>query len=103
MKELRDVTPTDGSVSDSHSTKLMCVCTSCKLFFPRSSLLPAVLLTMCLAGCPTPPRAPAPPAGQSAPLPPPLPAREGRPYDIASSDSLLTIQAFRGGALAKAG
>jgi polyisoprenoid-binding protein YceI len=86
----------------------MRVSTSCNIFFPhiffpRSSLLAAVLLTTCLAGCPTPPRAPAPPTGQSAPLQPPLPAREGRPYDIASGDSLLTIQAFRGGALAKAG
>ena len=34
---------------------------------------------------------------------PRLPGHEGRPYDIASADSLLTIQAFRGGALAKAG
>ncbi|HEX4675581.1 MAG TPA: YceI family protein, partial [Steroidobacteraceae bacterium] len=81
---------------------------SCKIFlpysfFPHGSLLAAVLLTTCLAGCPTPPRAPAPPAGQSAPLPSPLPAHEGRPYDIASTDSLLTIQAFRRGALAKAG
>ncbi len=34
---------------------------------------------------------------------PRLPGHEGRPYDIVSADSLLTIQAFRGGALAKAG
>ena len=34
---------------------------------------------------------------------PRLPGHEGHPYDIVSADSLLTIQAFRGGALAKAG
>jgi hypothetical protein len=34
---------------------------------------------------------------------PRLPGHEGRPYDIVSAGSLLTIQAFRGGALAKAG
>jgi polyisoprenoid-binding protein YceI len=66
-------------------------------------LLAAVVLAACLTGCPTPPRAPAPPAGQSAPGAAPLPVHEGRPYDIAPGESLLTIQAFRGGALAKAG
>jgi polyisoprenoid-binding protein YceI len=33
----------------------------------------------------------------------PAAAHEGRPYDIASGESLLTILVFRGGALAKAG
>ena len=69
----------------------------------KISLLAAVLLAACLSGCPAPPRAPAPSTGQPAPAPPPLPAHEGRPYDIVSGNSLLTIQAFRGGALAKAG
>jgi hypothetical protein len=62
-----------------------------------------LLLTAGLAGCPTPPRAPPHPSGQAAPVLPRLPGHEGRPYDIVSADSLLTIQAFRGGALAKAG
>ncbi len=31
------------------------------------------------------------------------PAREGRPYDVAAQESLLTILVFRGGPLAKAG
>ena len=34
---------------------------------------------------------------------PQAPAHEGRPYDVDSRGSLLTILAFRGGALAKAG
>ena len=66
-------------------------------------LATVVLLAACLTGCPTPPRAPASPSGQAAPVLPRLPGHEGRPYDIVSADSLLTIQAFRGGALAKAG
>jgi polyisoprenoid-binding protein YceI len=65
-------------------------------------LVPA-LLAVCLAGCPTPPRAPTPSAGKPAPTAAPLPAHEGRPYDIASEDSLLTIRVYRGGPLAKAG
>jgi polyisoprenoid-binding protein YceI len=32
-----------------------------------------------------------------------VPVHEGRPYDISSSESLLTILVFRGGTLAKAG
>jgi polyisoprenoid-binding protein YceI len=72
---------------------------SCKI----PLLAAAVLLTATLTGCPTPPRAPAPPSGQAAPVLPRLPGHEGRPYDIVAADSLLTIQAFRGGALAKAG
>jgi polyisoprenoid-binding protein YceI len=66
-------------------------------------LATVVLLAACLTGCPTPPRVPPPSSGQNAPVLPRLPGHEGRPYDIASADSLLTIQAFRGGALAKAG
>ena len=37
------------------------------------------------------------------PAQPPIVPREGRPYDIASGESLLTILVFRGGPLAKAG
>ena len=66
-------------------------------------LAAVVLLAACLAGCPTPPRAPPPSSGPTAPVLPRLPGHEGRPYDIVPADSLLTIQAFRGGALAKAG
>ncbi len=62
------------------------------------------MLTACLAACPTGPRAP---AGASpvarTPAQPPALAHEGRPYDIASGESLLTILVFRGGPLAKAG
>jgi hypothetical protein len=72
---------------------------SCKI----PLLAAVVLLSASLTGCPTPPRAPPPPSGQAVPVLPRLPGHEGRPYDIVSADSLLTIQAFRGGALAKAG
>jgi polyisoprenoid-binding protein YceI len=37
------------------------------------------------------------------PAQPPIVPREGRPYDIASGESLLTLLVFRGGPLAKAG
>jgi hypothetical protein len=63
----------------------------------------AVLLAAGLVGCPSPPRAPAPPAERRIPSAPPLQGRQGHPYDIASSDSLLTLRVFRGGPLAKAG
>jgi hypothetical protein len=43
------------------------------------------------------------PAGQTPTQAPGGPLHEGRPYDIVSSESLLTILVFRGGALAKAG
>jgi polyisoprenoid-binding protein YceI len=61
-----------------------------------------------LAGCPTHPHGPeaAPASAVGAPPPPPgslQPRHEGRPYDVESRESLLTILAFRGGALAKAG
>jgi polyisoprenoid-binding protein YceI len=64
-----------------------------------------VLVAAGLVGCPSPPRAPAPPAERRIPSAPPAlqQGRQGRPYDIASSDSLLTLRVFRGGALAKAG
>jgi polyisoprenoid-binding protein YceI len=73
--------------------------TGCKIPF----LAAAVLLAAGLVGCPSPPRAPAPPPERRIPSAPPLQGRQGRPYDIASSDSLLTLRVFRGGPLAKAG
>jgi polyisoprenoid-binding protein YceI len=68
----------------------------------------AVVVLISLAGCPTRPHGPqAPPAtAVGAPPPPPgslQPRHEGRPYDVEPRESLLTILAFRGGALAKAG
>jgi polyisoprenoid-binding protein YceI len=85
----------------------------------------AVLMVTALAACPTGPHGPgtppatpvgaqpAAPPGSAPPRPsPPLrsppgtlqvPGHAGRPYDVASRDSLLTIIAFRGGTLAKAG
>jgi polyisoprenoid-binding protein YceI len=76
----------------------MRVKTGCKI-----PLWGAVLLAAALAGCPSPPRAPAPPSERPAAAAPPLQGHEGHPYDIASSDSLLTLLVFRGGPLAKAG
>ena len=99
MKELRDVAPTSGGVFKCHDTKLKRVNSRSKIL-----LSVAALLAVCLAGCPTPPRAPPPPAEHVPPAsivaqPPHL----GRPYDVAASESLLTILVYRGGPLAKAG
>jgi polyisoprenoid-binding protein YceI len=72
-------------------------------------LVPPVLVgVLCLAGCPTRPHGmePSPTAGVPAGPPsriPRAPPREGHPYDVVPGESLLTILAFRGGALAKAG
>lgn len=66
-------------------------------------LAAAVLLAAGLTGCPSPPRAPAPTTQRATPAAPPVQGHLGRPYDIASSDSLLTLRVYRGGALAKAG
>jgi polyisoprenoid-binding protein YceI len=66
----------------------------------------AILLVLSLGGCPTRPRPPEAPASTAIEAPPPAPGQmhhEGRPYDVQSRESLLTILAFRGGALAKAG
>jgi polyisoprenoid-binding protein YceI len=69
----------------------------------------AGLLVMSLAGCPTRPQGPeassASKIGVVAPPPgsPQAPRHEGRPFDVASRESLLTILAFRGGTLAKVG
>ena len=70
--------------------------------------LPAVALAALLAGCPGQPRPTAGRAGQAVPTPPggneaARTAHLGRPYDVVASESLLTILAYRAGALAKAG
>lgn len=63
-----------------------------------------------LAGCPAHPSRPGgpPPQAISAPVqhfsaPQHFHPNVGRPYDVVAGESLLTIQAYRGGALAKAG
>jgi polyisoprenoid-binding protein YceI len=67
---------------------------------PHLGLIAGLLL---LAGCPTRPQGPEP--SSSAKIAPVAPAlrHEGRPFDVASGESLLTILAFRGGTLAKVG
>ena len=80
-------------------------------FQTRSALIvasAAIAVLISLAGCPTRPHGPeAPPATAVGVSPPPpgslQPRHEGRPYDVEPRESLLTILAFRGGALAKAG
>src|SRR5579871_5720061 len=78
------------------------------------------LLLLCLAGCPARPHGPdsgaatqvgaahgtgtaGPEAGSPAAGDASQVAHEGHPYDVASRESLLTILAFRGGALSKVG
>jgi hypothetical protein len=62
-----------------------------------------VLLPACwLAGCPMQPRPGAVPAQPVAGAPA-VAAHIGRPYDIVSERSLLTVRVYRGGALASAG
>jgi hypothetical protein len=78
----------------------------------------ATVVIFCLTGCPTRPHGPVSPTPISVPpgVPPAQPGtpeapghepgtstRIGHPYDVVSSESLLIILAFRGGALAKAG
>jgi YceI-like protein len=69
----------------------------------------AILLVLSLGGCPTRPKPPESPASTAVGAPPAapgalqVPGHEGRPYDVQSRESLLTVLAFRGGALAKAG
>ena len=63
----------------------------------------AGILVISLGGCPTHPQGPEPSSSAKiAPTPPPQ-RHAGRPFDVASSESLLTILAFRGGTLAKVG
>jgi polyisoprenoid-binding protein YceI len=57
-----------------------------------------------LGGCPAHPSRPGKPTRQAVPAPAQrAPAHLGLPYDVAASESLLTIQVYRGGPLAKAG
>jgi polyisoprenoid-binding protein YceI len=68
----------------------------------------AIVALISLGGCPTRPHGPEAPPGTAVGAPPPPPGslqprHEGRPYDVQPRESLLTILAFRGGALAKAG
>ena len=66
-------------------------------------MLGTVLVAVCLAGCPTRPRAPGAPAEQPVSGQPAAAPHEGRPYDVVSAESSLTIVVFRGGALARTG
>jgi polyisoprenoid-binding protein YceI len=78
----------------------------CKI--PFLAALVVSTLALGLEGCPTRPNAPYPPPvqrrvpGQTTEQAPTQP-HEGRPYDIVSNESLLTLLVFRGGPLAKAG
>src|SRR5262245_54847887 len=68
----------------------------------------AILLVLSFAGCPRSKQAEASSstavqASAATPGALQVPGHEGRPYDVQSRESLLTILAFRGGALAKAG
>jgi polyisoprenoid-binding protein YceI len=84
----------------------MRVSNRCKIPF-----LPALVVTalaLGLEGCPTRPNAPYPPPAQrrlpgQTPEQAPGQPHEGRPYDVVSDESLLTLLVFRGGPLAKAG
>jgi len=61
-------------------------------------------LALLLGGCPAHPSRPGAPAQQAIPAPAQrAPAHLGRPYDVVAGESLLTIQVYRGGPLAKAG
>jgi polyisoprenoid-binding protein YceI len=63
----------------------------------------AGFILISLAGCPTRPKGPEPSATTKIAPPPQEPRHEGRPFDVASGESLLTILAFRAGTLAKFG
>ena len=57
-----------------------------------------------LAGCPVHPSRPGGPPPVAVPAPAQrAPVHLGRPYDVAASESLVTIRVYRGGPLAKAG
>lgn len=63
----------------------------------------AGLVLTSLAGCPTRPRGPERYAATGIAAAPPAQRHEGRPFDVATRESLLTILAFRGGTLSKFG
>jgi polyisoprenoid-binding protein YceI len=78
----------------------------CKI--PFLAALVVTALALGLEGCPTRPNGPYPPPAQrrvpgQTPAGAPGQPHEGRPYDIVSDKSLLTLLVFRGGPLAKAG
>jgi polyisoprenoid-binding protein YceI len=78
----------------------------CKI--PFLAVVVVTTLALGLEGCPTRPNAPYPSPVQrrvpgQTPEEAPGPLHEGRPYDIVSDQSLLTLLVFRGGPLAKAG
>ena len=75
----------------------MRVSASCKL-----RPLGVALLALAVAGCPLPPRVPAPAAPPAAAPAAPAP-HEGVPYGVVTEESLLTIRVYRGGTLASAG
>jgi len=61
-------------------------------------------LAVLLGGCPAHPGRPGGPTQEAVPASAQRPqAHLGRPYDVVTSESLLTIQVYRGGPLAKAG
>jgi hypothetical protein len=66
----------------------------------RWKLLLGALTLLTLAGCPRPTKPPAAPPPTASPG---TRAHVGAPYDIVAEQSLLTIQVFRGGALANMG
>jgi hypothetical protein len=69
----------------------------------RFLLLSGAVVLFLLAGCPTRPQGPEPSSSAKiAPVTPPQ-RHEGRPFDVAPGESLLTILAFRAGTLAKVG
>jgi len=76
--------------------KLKGVSTGCKI-----RLAGSLFLACALAACPT--RPPPPPAQVHAVPPPKVAPHLGRPYDIVTADSLLTVRVYRGGTLASAG
>ena len=78
----------------------------CKI--PFLAAVVVTTLALGLEGCPTRPNGPYPPPVQrrvpgQTPEQAPAQPHEGRPYDIVSDESLLTLLVFRGGPLAKAG
>jgi hypothetical protein len=69
-------------------------------------LVAASLLSACRTGPIRPGTAPQPTPATQQPAPPSgtfVPGHEGRPFTVIPGESLLTILAFRGGALSKAG
>lgn len=65
---------------------------------------PFVLLALLLASCASrPPREIPPAVPAPAPAPAPAPEEEGREFRVDPATSLLTIQVYRGGPLARAG